>query len=130
MPVYRYLLEQDWSYQHDNFQGISKQHPWFTLEKGLLTVHKNYAWDGCSPKMYIFGVCTIGTPDGAMRFGRPWTYYASLVHDVLCQFRHDLPLTKHQVVEVFDDQLNASSFPLRHLYTWVVNHLGPQDFAG
>tara|TARA_B100001094_G_scaffold333468_1_gene413030 strand:+ start:17934 stop:18371 length:438 start_codon:yes stop_codon:yes gene_type:complete len=129
MRVYRYILEQNWSYQHKNFEGVSLQHQWFTIEKGTLTIHKNYAWDGCSPKMYILGVGTLGTPDGALRYGRPWTYHASLVHDVLCQFRYDLPFTKRQVIEVFYDQLHALRFPLRRLYVWVVKHFGPQDFA-
>lgn len=74
------------------------------------------------------GLFSIGTPDGALRHGVPWTYYASLVHDVLCQFRHEIPLSQQQVTQIFKEQLEESKWPLTKLYVMAVTKLGPKDF--
>ena len=61
---------------------------WLRLTRdGGITVMRAYAWDGCTPKVCILDIL-LGTPDGAVdsSTGRPKTYYASLVHDALCQF--------------------------------------------
>jgi hypothetical protein len=46
----------------------------------LITVTKDYAWDGCTPKFCFLDV-NFGTPDGVIdsRTKQPKTYYASLV---------------------------------------------------
>ncbi len=51
---------------------------------GRVTVTRDYAWNGCSPKLCVWDVL-FGTPDGVVHAhtGRPKTYYASLVHDAL-----------------------------------------------
>lgn len=129
MYVWRYQLDEDFSYEHHHFLGIEFENEWIRIEGGVISVKKGYAWDGCSPKKNIFGLFTIGTPDGALHLGKPWAAQASLVHDTLCQFRKTLPLTKQQVVEIFDDQLKALDWPLRRAYVWAVDRFGPQDFG-
>ena len=128
MGAYQYCLEEDYTYCHTAFKGVSFSNGWLTIADGKITIYKGYAWDGCSPKIYVFGLFIIGTPDGALRFGKPWTYYASLVHDVLCQFRHDIPLSKEQVTQIFNDQLLEAKWPLRRPYVKAVDKLGPQNF--
>ena len=67
------------------------------LERGgRITVTREYAWNGCSPKVCIFDLL-VGTPDGVVhvRTGRPKTYFASMVHDALYQFlRCNSPITR------------------------------------
>ena len=67
----------------------------------------------------------MGTPDGALREGKPWTYYASMVHDALCQYDTQVPLKKDEVVRIFNDMLEEVGFPLRRQYVAVVNKNGP-----
>ena len=70
---------------------------------GRITVTRDYAWNGCSPKFCFFDLL-FGTPDGVVhaQTGKPKTYYASLVHDVLYQFVHDgLPLKQHDADRCF-----------------------------
>ena len=89
------------------------------LEKGgRIVVMRGYAWNGCSPK---FCLCDIlmGTPDGVVdaRTGKPKTYYATLVHDALCQFLPDgLPLSRGEVDRCFLALLAESGFRARWLY--------------
>ena len=128
MHVWRFQLSENYQYQHPAFNGITFANDWINISDGLLTIKQGYTWDGCSPKRYLFGLFTLGVPDGTLRFGKPWTYHASLVHDVLCQFRQDLPLSKQQVTQVFNDQLAELRWPLRRLYVWAVDNFGPQDF--
>jgi len=93
---------------------------------GSITVLKNYAWDGCTPKFCILDIL-IGTPDGAVdsRTGRPKTYYASLVHDALYQFLDPgLPLSRKQADDCLLRLMNETEFTLRLLYYWVVRALG------
>ena len=126
--MWRYRLERDFVLEHPVFDDIAFVNDWCEISSGKLQVYKGYAWDGCSPKRTVLGLITVGAPDGALRHGKPWTYYASLVHDVLCQYRRELKLTKAQVVGVWRDMLIDAQWPLTGLYTKAVDWFGPQDF--
>ena len=130
MPVWRYQLEQPFTYKHEAFDGIDFENPWITITHGQLTIRSGYAWDGCSPKISLWGLSTLGTPDGVLHRGKPWTYNASLVHDALCQYRDTLPLGREQVTQIFDDMLLGVQWPLRWLYVLAVRWFGPRGFAG
>lgn len=125
---YKFKLDSEYSYKHRYFSGIQYINDWFSIENGVLCVKSEYVWDGCTPKFHIMGLFSIGTPDGALRHGVPWTYYASLVHDVLCQFRYEIPLSQRQVTQIFKEQLEESKWPLTKLYVMAVTKFGPKDF--
>ncbi len=129
MNAWRYRLSSCFSYAHKSFDGIGYSNEWVSISDGVISIKKGYAWDGCSPKKYIFGVLYFGVPDGNLYFGKPWTYYASLVHDVLCQYRNDIPISKDDVIKVFNDQLTEIGWPLRCVYVSAVSWFGPQDFG-
>jgi hypothetical protein len=97
------------------------------LEKGgRIVVMRHYAWNGCSPK-FCFCDILLGTPDGVVdvRTGRPKTYYATLVHDALCQFLPDgLPLSRADVDRCFLALLVESGFRARWLYYLAVRAFG------
>ncbi|WP_287601177.1 hypothetical protein [Thiothrix sp.] len=86
---------------------------------GTLRVLAGYAWDGCSPKWRI-GDILIGTPDAAPdeKTGLPKTYYASLIHDVLCQFEIQLKgiLTRLEIDRIFLWKLIADGFAQARIY--------------
>ena len=130
MHVWRYQLSQDYTYNHPEFALVRNiAVPYVSIKDSTIRIGAGYSWDGCSPKLYILGFWTVGTPDGALKQGLPWTYHASLVHDALCQYRHVVGLNKQQVLRVFNDQLAEAKWPLRKLYVWAVDKFGPQDFA-
>ena len=58
------------------------------MPDGRLIIPREYTWDGCTPKFSILDIFVIGTPDGIKNIntGKPKTYFASLVHDVLYQY--------------------------------------------
>ena len=97
------------------------------LEKGgRIVVMRGYAWNGCSPKFCLCDIL-LGTPDGVVdvRTGRPKTYYASLVHDALCQFLPDgLPLSRREVDRCFLALLSESGFRARWLYYVAIRLFG------
>ena len=85
---------------------------------GSITVLARYAWNGCSPKFCIFDILW-GTPDGVVHAltGRPKTYFASMVHDALCQFcKYGLPYDRRQVDGFFLDLMQESGFKLARVY--------------
>ena len=125
---YKFKLSELYCYAHALLENVTFTNAWCQIKDGVLTVNTGYAWDGCSHKINILGLMTIGTPDGSLYHGKPWTYDASLVHDVLCQFRRDIPLSKTQVTQLFDEMLKEVGWPLRKPYVWAVDHWGPQDF--
>jgi hypothetical protein len=93
---------------------------------GDARVLEGYAWDGCTPKLFLFDI-VIGTPDGVPNkiTKKPKTYYASLLHDVLYQFLDaNLPLSRAQVDKVFLDIMTRDHFALRKIYYGVVRILG------
>lgn len=127
-----FSLTQD--YQWDASQWIVRDiafdNPWLCINLGIITVKQGYSWDGCTPKWALADLWVIGTPDGRLHYGLPITYHASLIHDALVQFRHQLPITQQQATAIFDAMLAERQFAWRKLYVWAVSHFGPQDFAG
>ena len=129
MPkAWLYCLESDYTFKHSMLNGIEFKSKWVTISKGKMTIKACYAWDGCSPRYHVAGLFSIGVPNGILRLGKPWTYWASLVHDVLCQFRKLIKISKRVVVQIFDDILKRDKWPLRRPYVKAVDWFGPQDF--
>lgn len=125
-----YCLEEDYQVRSQALKGISFNNEWVNIEDCCLTLKAPYAWDGCSPKWKVLDLLTVGVPDGRLHLGKPITYYASGVHDVLCQYRHLIPLTKSDTVKLFDEMLSKVNFELRPIYVKAVDKYGPQDFLG
>ena len=125
-----YRLDSPFTYKHPALSGISFLNERCSIADGSITVNKWYAWDGCSPKFDFAGLVVIGVPDGRLYEGFPITYYPSLVHDVLCQFRSEIPITKDHALTIFNDMLKDVGFLPRPLYVAAVKHFGPQLFAG
>ncbi len=126
---WKYRLAEQRIFELPELAGISYRNAWVVIANGRMKISAGYAWDGCSPKYQLMGLWSFGTPDGVLREGEPWLYEPSLVHDVLCQFRAELPVTKAQSVRIFNDMMVDRNWPLRRLYTWAVDKLGPQDWA-
>lgn len=107
---------------------------------------KGYAWDGCTPKWEILDFLP-GTPDGVVRKqqvevitdriapdgGRwcevqfdyvPKTYYASLVHDLLYQFKADVPVSRKTTDLIFFEMMRATKFKPAKLYYLAVRLVG------
>lgn len=125
-----YQLKAQYEYQHSALQGVEFSNDWCFIADGCITVAAGYAWDGCTPKYDIAGLGVIGTPDGRLYQGKPITYYASLVHDVLCQFKDEIDISKLQVIQIFNDMLAERNFAARVVYVSAVDWFGPQVFAG
>lgn len=94
--------------------------------KGVLVVNERYAWDGCSPKVRVFGK-VIGVPDGPEGFlSRPETWRGSLFHDVLCQFQDhpDMPFSREEIDQIFLKLLVLDGFERAELYYRAVRLFG------
>ena len=117
---YIYKMEKDFTWNAKAFidPSFEFKNKWLSIKKGEITVKKNYAWNGCSPKISIADLITLGTPDGSLVEGYPITYHASLVHDALCQF--DVPLSQEAITKIFDVMLAEKDFFWRKIYVWAV----------
>jgi hypothetical protein len=120
--TYKARQPPDFSFSQYNaeFFADSAGRLWLSIDdKGTITIEGGYAWDGCSPKWSVFGHI-IGTPDGAPNplTGFPRTYFASLVHDALCQFADDpaMPFTRAQIDRIFYDILLEDGWSAAWLY--------------
>ena len=105
------------------------ENTWLKIDtSGNITIKgssgNGYAWDGCSPKFNILDIFLIGTPDGRINVntGRPVTYYASLIHDALYQFRKDIGIKRKIADKVFLYYLG--DFQLRYIYYAAVRVFG------
>ena len=109
---------------------------------GELIILAGYSWDGNSPKINILDLFWLGTPDGIrdVKTDKPMTYYASLVHDVLGQFKNDpkMPsLFRSNPVDfwfapgklgrdiLYLNMLQSKKFVLSWVYFLAVSLLGP-----
>jgi len=122
--IYKLSNDYTWNAKDCISQNIYFKNKWLKIEKGKITVSKNYAWNGCSPKISIADLISIGTPDGSLVEGYPITYHASLVHDALCQF--DVPLEQEAITKIFDVMLAEKDFFWRKIYVWAVRWFGPK----
>lgn len=133
--MYLYTLSDD--YQYATGKSIAKPvlfsdergTAWLMIdEDGVMTIAAGYSHDGCSPKYVIRGR-VVGIPDGKVcPFCQlPETYYASLVHDVLCQFAEhpDMPWPRAEIDEIFHDVMRRDKFKWAGQYNWGVVNLGP-----
>lgn len=96
------------------------ENEWLSIsETGWITVCRGYAWNGCSPYITILDLFHIGTPNGIIdyRTGKPITYYASCVHDALCQFS---PVSRRIADRIFLTMLEEVGFKLAKPYYWAV----------
>lgn len=75
--------------------------PWARHDKFGIYVELGYAWNGCSPKRWVWPFGWMGTPDFKC------TLMASLVHDIGYQFSRTahFPLHKSEVDGLFHDMI-------------------------
>ena len=122
--AYIYKITEDFHHQTDWTLDAPFEAQWLAIScAGLITVKANatgYAWDGCSPKWSVLDLCVVGTPDGQidLRTGKPYTYYATLVHDVLYQYFDSVPVPKSAIDTLFLQMMD--DFKLRKLYYYPV----------
>lgn len=126
--IYKFITNKDLKFETHLF-GYDFENPWLKINPdGLVivkgTYHKGYAWDGCTPKWNFFDLFLIGTPDGRaiVNTQLPITYYASLIHDILLQFKNDIGLSRKEADEVFLKYLG--NFSLRYVYFVAVRLFG------
>jgi hypothetical protein len=127
--VYKFVIHQD-VFIITNIRNRSFENCWLLIEPdGKITLRGSYedgyAWDGCSPKV-IFLDIIWGTPDGKLDWTTeaPITYFASLIHDVLYQYKAEIPISRKETDILFLLNLKKSKFMLAVLYGFAVRAFG------
>lgn len=131
--VWRFQLDQDYSRYVPELAQVQFQNSWLGITAGALCIRADYAWDGCSPTWFLPLFGWVGIPNGPLTAqGVPQSYYATLVHDALCQFRGALPIDKAVAVALLKQMLIEGGFPRwrASLYANAVRLLGPQNWRG
>lgn len=135
--TWRFKLLNSFCYRSVILEDIEFTNEWVTIRNSEIIISENYAWDGCSPtyKLYLGDLFPeglwIGTWDGPKNIDSlPVTYYAALVHDVLCQFRDVIYISKKQSVDIFKELLIKDGAPtwMCLIYPQVVSLFGPQNW--
>jgi len=101
---------------------------WLTIkEDGTIIVRKGYSWNGCSPRISVLDLFSIGTPNGVVdHTGLPMTYEASCVHDALYQFlfHPNMPYSRCEADYIFLELMWRRNFGLRYPYFMAVRLFG------
>lgn len=127
---YRFKITEDYHCESGWILSEPFDSQWLSISSsGTITVKANdsgYAWDGCTPKWSLLNLWVIGTPDGHInhRTMKPYTYYASLVHDALYQYLDTVPVSKKNIDQLFLAMLG--DFKPRVIYYLMVRLLGGQ----
>lgn len=123
MPIYKFTHQQD-DWIQTNLYNRSFNNEWLSIEtNGKITLkgtnRDGYSWDGCSPKWKLFGKI-IGTPDGKIdpETNLPKTYYASMFHDVIYQFKNEetMCISRKEADKIFKIMLKKANFKSWFLY--------------
>ena len=127
--TYRFTETNDVSI-HTNLFYRSFDSEWLTIATdGKITVkgsnNKGYAWDGFSPKKNILDIC-VGTPDGKTvePHHLPITYFASMFHDCIYQYKKKVPISRHECDLLFLSMLHQQGFYWSDLYYSFVRVFG------
>lgn len=126
--VYKFYHDQDYTFLTNHCVGYFSN-DWLKLDGYSITVRGSnmtgYAWDGCSPKTHILDL-VIGTPDGmtSKETRKPITYYASMVHDCLYQFKKEVPISRKTTDLIFLEMLQEENFFFARLYYIMVRTFG------
>lgn len=131
--VWKFVHQTDFSYQTNILLDRKCDYEWLTIsEDGTITVKgsngKGYAWDGCTPKKDLLHI-TWGNFDGKLKkFSKgdykPYTYYASMVHDVLYQYKRCAPVTRKETDLIFLQLLKEAKFMWANIF-----YLGVRGFG-
>jgi len=123
--IWKFVLEEDYKYKSNILKDRVCDFKWLNIsEDGIITIkgstENGYAWDGCTPKKNLLHI-TWGNFDGKLnRFSKsnykPYTYYASMVHDVLYQYKRCAPITRKEADLIFYDLLKESGFMWSRVY--------------
>ena len=132
--LWKFVHHDDFTYQTDVLLGRKFEGKWLKIDPdGTITVrgsqdnNRGYAWDGCTPKFNFLQI-TWGNFDGKLiehgyniprihKF-KPATYYASMIHDVLYQYKRCAPVTRKETDRIFYHQLKEAKWMWAGLY-WV-----------
>lgn len=129
--VWKFIHRED-EYIKTTILGVSYQDPHGFLiirTDGLICINasclQGYAWDGCTPKWELLDF-TFGTPDGRFDYitEKPITYFASMVHDILYQFKSEVPISRFDADRLFYIILKESGFIWAGLYYLMVRLVG------
>lgn len=119
--VYKYVHDTDVSIE-TNLKPEEFENDFLRIKSdGTITVKGSvkdgYAWDGCSPKKEILDLLW-GTPDGKLdyRTEKPMTYYASMIHDAVYQFKGEVDISRREADRIFLLILKESKFFWARLY--------------
>lgn len=126
--VYRFKLLQPISVRIDQLKNYKhfisfrdgKNVEWAHIYRDLLSISKDYAWNGASPKWWVPLLGWVGTPDPEA------TRMATLVHDVLYQFinTEHFPLNVEESNMIFYQIMRAHDFRFSNTYFGAVQDFG------
>lgn len=125
---YKFKIFEDYIYESGWELDSTFNSKWLEIStSGQIKVKANesgYSWDGCTPKWSILNLFILGIPDGHIdyRTMKPYTCYASLVHDALYQYLDTVPVSKEKIDLLFLKMLG--DFKLRKFYYFMVKHFG------
>jgi hypothetical protein len=127
--VYKFVHKEDVSIR-TNLQDRGFKDSWLEIDNyGTITVKGSnqggYAWDGCSPKWNFIDLI-FGTPDGRFdcNTDKQITYYASMIHDALYQYKSSISLSRKEADILFKLNLKKSTFKLWQIYYCAVRLFG------
>ena len=123
MEINKYKFYKDFNLLTKSYDKFDSEY--LKITKYCITVKKGFEWDGCSPKIRLFGKI-IGVPDGFKNSetGLPKTYYASCIHDAIYRYKNRIPVTRKQADIMFLIQLQRDGFRCANLYYFFVRKLG------
>lgn len=154
------FIEKPVVYATERADNMSFYSEWLVIEQGRIIVNpgestvtddqvayqlsnpRTYAWDGSTPKLWIFWLLLIGIPDwwrtliphqsvdskGRLTSSQsfePITSKATLIHDALYQYLQDIPMAQKEADSLFREILIENGFPrwLASVYYHVVVRL-------
>ena len=118
---YKFTTARDIPVTQRYYTGRQFRSQWLEIQSdGTIIIFKNkhgYSWDGCSPKVVVLDLL-LGTPDGAILENTklPVTWFASLVHDAIYQYKDRVPFTRAEADRLFYFMLKENNFKLARLY--------------
>ncbi len=129
---WKHTLGVHFFFKSRHLRGITYCNRQILIMGGAIQIRPGYSWDGLDAKERLPRFLGLGINMNFWPGGEDKANHILTAYDAICQYRHELPISKEAASEILGDLLlKAGALPIFvSFYKWVVQSYGVQIWDG